>query len=561
MVDRIARASTFLFFIQGAQAGCPSVCTQLAVEPCASSMMAVVESYKCRMPLQGSEKYVHPSQEVMQDWEILVSQMLTGTCNPLNVPASLSSVGYQLGIVSDIASQTEYCVLVNYVDANNDGVVDAPWGIAAVNLNQDVKNLSLDIPHPLHDGTWEQGINVFLGINARSYTMSGSHRYANAALACQTDYQIADAAHTLNTFHASSRAIFQFYNNLNVDHASIQLHGMASTSCTDDAYFTPGTAIGLPSSREKIALLRDALQDLLNDALLQTGVDPRNDDPALLLPLSLPGETDCTLSGGTNVQGRMFNGVNLDHVCTVEADQYSGRFVHVEQQRNLRKAELYPYWIQAINNAYVQFATADPPSRITVTYPNDGTEVWGRGTSKTITWTKTGNVPNGDVKISLHLNDVDKTYLRTLGFCPVSAESCTISELSGSATEGDNFLVRVRSEVNTNFLDYSDAPFSVVNPITINKPLGGTLFQIGANMEITWSVLDFPPNEQIKLTLHKGPSYTLYKTIVTTMDNTGSYIWKVPSSVTADSTYSVRVRLESEISVLKYTNFFCIKSC
>jgi hypothetical protein len=541
-------------------------CSSITDAPCATSLFDVVQSYVNMMPTEASEKYVHPSQDVMEEWEMIVSDMLIGECNNTPLPDVLADAGYEWGIVSDVV---DYCVLASLQDLDDDGFVDFPWGIAVVHMDHNaagVKNLSIDIPHPLHDSyTWTQGIQVFLGINARSFTMSGSHRTANAeASSCQDKYQMADGAHnTMNTFMASSLAIFEYYANLpqiDTDYTAIQFHGMSNDSCEDDVYLTPGTGLYHPSSREKVVLLRDALLT----ALAAADVDPRSPDP--LLPISVPGETDCNMSGGTNVQGRMLNYVAVmqDKVCTVAAHQYSGTFLHIEQQWDMRQDKLVPFWTDALNAAYAEFETADPPTRITVTSPNDGAEVWGRGTSQTITWTTTGNVPTDDgqhVKISLHRNNDEKTYLRTLvDATPIETGSYVLEELSGYAEEGNDFVVRVRSVSNTNYKDYSDHPLSVVNPITITTPAGGELFQPTDKIEITWNVMDFPSDGQVKLSLHRGQRY--WKTIQASINNKpGTFTWTIPSWVQTDHAYSVRVRLVSETSVHTFTPLFCIGSC
>jgi hypothetical protein len=179
-------------------------CSSIADAPCATSLFDVVQSYVNLMPTEASEKYVPPSQDVMEEWEMIVSDMLIGECNNAPLPDVLADAGYEWGIVSDVV---DYCVLASLQDLDGDGFVDFPWGIVAVHMDHnaaDVKNLSIDIPHSLHDKyTWKQGIQVFLGINARSFTMSGSRRDANAkASSCQGNkYQVADAAHnTMNTF-------------------------------------------------------------------------------------------------------------------------------------------------------------------------------------------------------------------------------------------------------------------------------------------------------------------------------------------------------------------------
>jgi hypothetical protein len=104
----------------------------------------------------------------------------------------------------------------------------------------------------------------FKGTNARSFVVSGSHRYANTTIStCQSGYEVTDdAAHTVNGFHSAVTAILKFYDD--DDYTSIQFHGMGSSACpgVDDTYFTHGFGATPPDPLEKIVYFRDALDNI-----------------------------------------------------------------------------------------------------------------------------------------------------------------------------------------------------------------------------------------------------------------------------------------------------------
>jgi hypothetical protein len=98
---------------------------------------------------------------------------------------------------------------------------------------------------------------------------------------------------------------------------AISVHGSASEPV--DAELSDGTS--LPASADSPVIR-------LRNALVANGVKAgccnwADDDPSRF-----------KLCGGTNVQGRLSNGVVA--ACTEAAKRSSGKFIHIEQRRNLR---------------------------------------------------------------------------------------------------------------------------------------------------------------------------------------------------------------------------------
>ena len=485
----------------------------------------LVADQKGKMPADESERYVAPSAQAMSDWETVVSGMMGGACvGPL--PASLS--GYELEVFADADNSEQYCVLAAVTDANDDGTMDTPWGTVIIYQDVSAKDISIDVPHPLHDSnTAAQGIAVFKGVGARSFVLSGSHRHANAAESdCDDGYLTADAAHTLNTFQSSITAIMGHYDAVGEVHTAIQFHGMGSDSCPGvEAHITHGSNVA-PQAGEAIDLLRNALEAAV----------PGDHD------FTVPGDSpSCTMSGTSNMQGRLLNGVAAESVCTVSASGYTARFIHIEQKSFLRHADHHAYWITALNN--VDFSTATPPTGITVLSPNGG-EVIGLATTVEVTWNSAG--VTGDIKLSVHENNEAKTYVKTIENTAPNTGSY-MWEVSGSTDEGSNFVVRARSVDETSIKDYSDAVFTIVNPIQVVAPNGGETLHEGDEVNVQWTA---PGVGAVKLSLHKGTSF--YKTIATETANDGTFLWTIPDVSERDD-YRIRVRSVDETSVKAYS--------
>ncbi len=237
---------------------------------------------------------------------------------------------------------------------------DFPWGTVIVNppsfFDRSTlrKNLSIDCPHPIHDRyTGEMSIAIFQGTQARSLVIAGSYRYASNQSSCQgPSFHISDAAHSQQTgFHAAVSAIFDYWNDANNGHyTAIQFHGMGGNTCPGvDAYMTHGSANAqeLPQEDELVQM-----QQMLVEKIIL--MKNETDKAVILLPQdSLPPyNISCTMSGGSNLQGRLLNGVRPDQVCTQGASSVTRRFVHIEQKPWLRQRNMFPIWIDIINQIY-----------------------------------------------------------------------------------------------------------------------------------------------------------------------------------------------------------------
>lgn len=293
----------------------------------ATTLESLATCIRNQMPGSGSNGFVAPTAAQQTDWRTAVRQMLQGQCS-FALPSSLAGIA-QVRTFLDAQNGKSYCLLMEVLDANNNGVVDRGWGTFIVDANA-ARELSHQAPHPISDSTTEsQAISVFKGTNSRSYLMAGAHRNANGSSgsSCQSSYGPADAAHnTAVMFHATNAELMAFYGTQ--PWYAIQWHGMAASTCsTVEAYLSHGRNV-VPAATDKIAVLKSNMLVYHPSWKIAT-----------------PGTGSCSLNATDNTQGRLINGVSASSVCGTAASTYSGKFLHIEQDPNFRTAA---DWIPAV---------------------------------------------------------------------------------------------------------------------------------------------------------------------------------------------------------------------
>jgi hypothetical protein len=304
----------------------------------ATTLDALVTCIRTQMPGNGSNGFVAPTAALQADWRTVVRQMLEGGCN-FALPASLSSI-LQIRTFSDSQNGKDYCLLMEVLDGNGNGIVDRGWGTFIVD-NAATREISHHAPHPIYDSTTEnEAVGVFKGTDSRSYLMCGAHRYANSgSSSCQSSYAPADCAHNVaNMFHSTNEELKAFYGAS--EWYAIQWHGMAVDTCDGvDAYLSHGRAVS-PQPGDKNLELKNSM----------LGYHPSWE-------LFNPGTGACSLNATDNTQGRLLNGVAPGSVCGTAASSYSGIFLHVEQDPGFRTAS---DWIPAVQDTWPTGARTPP---------------------------------------------------------------------------------------------------------------------------------------------------------------------------------------------------------
>lgn len=525
-----------LFFLLFVAIGAPSQAIA-GPEAClnAANLDDLVSCVKSYMPEEGSEGYVAPIEAERLAWKTTVTQIISTPCQAVVLPQALAG-RYTVSLFTD--NGQSYCVLLETMDANQDGYVDAGWGTFIFNPSQQAKSFSIDVPHPLHDGgTPEQGIAVFKGVQARTFVMAGAHRHANSAT-CDCvpnhDYGEADVAHNPETaFQATFEAMIDYYGIEGF--TAFQFHGLAESTCGNvDAYLTHG------STRTQLA---NSVVDQLKHNLLE--VIPNEWDWLVTVPGDSPS---CSKTGTGNVQGRLLSGIIAEGVCQRKADSYRGNFVHIEQKAAQRSPNAYAYWIAALNAIDVNMVPLPPGYWLTS--PNNG-EIWKTGDDVTVEWTSQSL--NDEVSLALYKNG---SYEQNIDPHTTDDGSHTFT-LSHTLDAGADYKVRIKSINASEIRDYSDLSFTIEKglpdpELTVVTPNGGELWEWGTEVEMTWETGGL--GEDVKLALFKDDSY--HKTIANATPNTGSFVWDVPESVGQGDDYRLRVRSTDDIQLVDFSNAF-----
>jgi hypothetical protein len=303
-----------------------------AVLSCSGSrtLDALARCIGSQMPQAASSGYFQPSARERAEWRRVVRAMLEGRCD-LALPGRLAGV-MQVRTVRDGSNGRGYCVFMEVLDADRNGIVDRGWGTFIVDP-AGRRELHHHAPHPLSDATTErQALAIFRDTESRGYLMAGAHRNSDSGLSsCQRAYASADVAHNRESmFHATNEELAAFYGD--EQWSAIQWHGMAETDCKAvNVYMSHGRDVA-PSSADTISQLKERL--LEHHPTWKVGV---------------PGDDACSLNGTFNVQGRLLNGVEPSAVCGTAAHEHSGRFLHIEQDPAFRS---FADWVEPVANVW-----------------------------------------------------------------------------------------------------------------------------------------------------------------------------------------------------------------
>ncbi|MBI3252361.1 MAG: hypothetical protein HYZ52_03450, partial [Candidatus Omnitrophica bacterium] len=173
---------------------------------------------------------------------------------------------------------------------------------------------------------------------------------------------------------------------------------------------------------------------------------------------------------------------------------------------------------------------------VTVTAPN-GSEVIKIGSSYSITWTKTGTVPN-DLVVELD-TDGSGAYATSIASGVSSTSPYTWASVNNVNTT--TAKIRLRSASVPSCRDASNANFTMAN-VALTAPNGGEKLQVGKSYTITWSASSsgVPNDLRIK---YATDGATFSTTVVSSLTaSTGSYSW---TSVDDSPSTTVKFRIES----------------
>ena len=456
------------------------------------------------------------------DWRGVVGQMLGGTCAPTaSLPPSLSGV-YNLRTFTDTDNGKAYCVLMETLDADGNGKVDRGWGTVIVNPTAQ-RELSVQVSHPKFDAeTADQGIGVFRGVDARSFVMAGTHRYANPycsrvqdfdceagrrvivpASGAADEYLEADVAHNPDSlFQGATQALQSHYDALGPtgntlllgEFAALQFHSMAAGSCDAEIYLSYGLGApaGLPSPGDTLSQLQERLLGIPAAASVQVVGDAPT----------------CSLNGTRNVQGRLLNGVAADSVGATPAATYSGRFIHAEQDPGFRDPQA---WIDAITGPRaVMTAPTSADEGALAAFDGSASSgavsfAWDFGDSNT----DTGPTPS-HAYADNGIHNVELTVTDAQGASDTATASLTIANVAPVLSAPATLTVDKASPLTIN-ASFTDAGSADTHTATID-------WGIGAGAEAA-SVVETPGAGDISANHTYGNAGTYTATIIVTDDD------------------------------------------
>jgi hypothetical protein len=198
--------------------------------------------------------------------------------DPLN--GILGNDDFALGTITTIAGP-QFLVLE---PANRN------WrGIYAFNLKPG-RQLVFESPHPLFDGTREEGIDLYVATQAAAFSQAGIHRNNCLIEAGCSGMQTSGDPHWISDMAHTTVSFFQVMHEqtdlIRPDHVFVSVHGMADTSNTEEVSISNGTTTDVVgASRSK------TLANLMNAILIDAG------DPRRTVSHQEPGENP-SLPGG-----------------------------------------------------------------------------------------------------------------------------------------------------------------------------------------------------------------------------------------------------------------------
>ncbi|MFH1062049.1 MAG: hypothetical protein V1747_04095 [Candidatus Omnitrophota bacterium] len=175
-----------------------------------------------------------------------------------------------------------------------------------------------------------------------------------------------------------------------------------------------------------------------------------------------------------------------------------------------------------------------------LTAPN-GAEAWGIGTSKNITWTRTGSIANVVLAYSL---DGGVSFPTTI----VASTDGSTGSYSWTIPDNPNTTVKVRvSDVlDSAVFDISDTNFKIIGSLNLTQPDGAEQWGVGQSRKISWTMVGSIANIKLEYSINSGATYD-YLIIASTPAGGLEYYWTIPDRTT--TTARVKISDASDISV------------
>ncbi|OPZ43197.1 MAG: translocation protein TolB [Euryarchaeota archaeon ADurb.BinA087] len=186
---------------------------------------------------------------------------------------------------------------------------------------------------------------------------------------------------------------------------------------------------------------------------------------------------------------------------------------------------------------------------ITVVTPNGG-ERWKQGSTQTLKWNYTGD-PGSSVKIEVLKGTIVRVIAPNTSIGSDGSGSFNFT-FPFSAPLGSDYLVRITSISNATCTDTSDAPFTIIPPLTVLSPNGGEEWEQGTTQTISWNYIG-DPGPSVKIEALRGDTVLAVITPAISVGTGGSGSLNLPLPINAPLGTEYRIRVSSTSNPL-YTD-------
>ncbi len=192
------------------------------------------------------------------------------------------------------------------------------------------------------------------------------------------------------------------------------------------------------------------------------------------------------------------------------------------------------------------FEICSAPS-LTITNPT-GLNTWETGTQESITWSWDGYPSNVKLELFKGGSSIDTIISSTIN------NGNYLWSLPTWYSADDDYRIKI-SDTGSSAEDYSDY-FMISNPtISIISPTSSSKWQRNSQQIITWTSTGTVNNVEIQLLKN-----LIFDSIINSdTPNDGSYQWMIPSSLDADSDYSVKIISKEDSNV--YSTSYLFEVC
>ena len=201
---------------------------------------------------------------------------------------------------------------------------------------------------------------------------------------------------------------------------------------------------------------------------------------------------------------------------------------------------LYPTVGQGIGPLAIQ--------HLRLTSPNSAK--WTQGSTYAIKWLSSGLA---GAKVRIDLYDGDQRVSTITKKAPNTGSFSW--KVPFTQAPGTTFRIKVSTTSPLAAEDFSDAYFLILPAVTLSSPNGGQIWKRGTTQTIAWKYKN-SPGTAVRLELYKKGVFSrvIAASVPIGAAGVGSYLWTIPATQAAATTYSVKVSSASWAMVFDFSN-------